>query len=130
MASLLGRLGGPGHSGYDPELNPIFPRWASPRASAATQGAEDTPSEERLQRFSPQKRRRAAAAAPPQPAPSPTTKILLIWVGCGPADVLEGEKKGPMPAANHNPNFKVELPTIATGTRANAGIMLEFLKKP
>ena len=63
-------------------------------------------------------------------APSPTTKILLIWVGCGPADVLEGEKKGPMPAANHNPNFNVELPTIAAGTRANAGIMLEFLKKP
>jgi hypothetical protein len=39
-------------------------------------------------------------------------------------------KKGVMPAANHNPKFKVELPAIAAGTRANAGVLLEFLKKP
>jgi hypothetical protein len=39
-------------------------------------------------------------------------------------------KKGDTPAANHNPKFKVELPAIAAGTRANAGILLEFLKKP
>jgi hypothetical protein len=39
-------------------------------------------------------------------------------------------KKGDMPAANHNPKFKVELPAIAAGTQANAGILLEFLKKP
>ena len=32
-------------------LEPIFPSWAPPRASAATPAAEDTPSEERLQRF-------------------------------------------------------------------------------
>src|SRR5262249_18024300 len=43
-------------------------------------------------------------------APHPTTKILLVWVGCGPADVLQAMKKGVMPAANHNPKFKVELP--------------------
>jgi len=63
-------------------------------------------------------------------APHPTTKILLVWVGCGPADVLQAMKKGVMPAANHNPKFKVELPAIAAGTRANAGVLLEFLKKP
>jgi hippurate hydrolase len=62
-------------------------------------------------------------------APHPTTKILLIWVGCGPADVLEGMKKGVMPAANHNPKFKVELPAIAAGTKADAMVLLEFLKK-
>jgi amidohydrolase len=62
--------------------------------------------------------------------PHPTTKILLVWIGCGPADVLQAMKKGIMPAANHNPKFKVELPAIAAGTRANAGILLEFLKKP
>ena len=63
-------------------------------------------------------------------APHPTTKILLVWVGCGPADVLQPMKKGVMPAANHNPKFKVELPAIVAGTRANAGVLLEFLKKP
>ena len=62
--------------------------------------------------------------------PHPTTKILLVWIGCGPANVLEAMKKGEMPAANHNPKFEVELPAIAAGTRANAGILLEFLKKP
>jgi hippurate hydrolase len=63
-------------------------------------------------------------------APHPTTKILLVWVGCGPADVLQAMKKGAMPAANHNPKFKVELPAIAAGTKANASVLLEFLKKP
>src|SRR6516225_2458285 len=62
--------------------------------------------------------------------PHPTTKILLVWIGCGPANVLQTMKKADMPAANHNPKFKVELPAIAAGTRANAGILLEFLKKP
>jgi len=62
--------------------------------------------------------------------PHPTTKILLVWIGCGPANVLQAMKKGDMPAANHNPKFKIELPAIAAGTRANAGILLEFLKKP
>jgi len=62
-------------------------------------------------------------------APHPTTKILLVWIGCGPANVLQAMKKGEMPAANHNPKFKVELPAIAAGTRANAGILLEFLQK-
>jgi amidohydrolase len=62
--------------------------------------------------------------------PHPTTKILLIWIGCGPANVLQDMKKGDMPAANHNPKFKVELPAIAAGTKANAGVLLELLKKP
>src|SRR6516162_7820827 len=63
-------------------------------------------------------------------APHPSIKILLVWIGCGPANVLEAMKKGVMPVANHNPKFKVELPAIAAGTRANAGVLLEFLKKP
>jgi len=63
-------------------------------------------------------------------APHPATQILLIWIGCGPADVLQAMKKGVKPAANHNPMFKVELPAIAAGTKANAGVLLEFLKKP
>jgi len=62
-------------------------------------------------------------------APHPTTKILLVWIGCGPANVLQAMKMGEMPAANHNPKFKVELPAIAAGTRANAGVLLEFLQK-
>jgi amidohydrolase len=61
--------------------------------------------------------------------PHPKTKILFVWIGCGPADVLQAIKKGVMPAANHNPKFMVELPAIAAGTKANAGILLEFLKK-
>jgi amidohydrolase len=62
-------------------------------------------------------------------APHPATKILLVWIGCGPADVLQAMKKGVMPAANHNPKFKVELPAIAAGTKADAMVVLEFLKK-
>jgi hippurate hydrolase len=62
-------------------------------------------------------------------APFPTTKILFIWIGCGPADVLQAKKKGIMPAANHNPKFKVELSAIASGTKANAAVLLELLKK-
>jgi len=62
--------------------------------------------------------------------PHPTTKILFVEIGCGPADVIESMKKGNLPAANHNPMFKVELPAIAAGTKTNAGILLEFLKKP
>jgi hippurate hydrolase len=62
-------------------------------------------------------------------APHPTTRILLIWVGCGPAGVVEDMKKGVMPAANHNPRFQVELPAIAAGTKANTGVLLELLKK-
>jgi hippurate hydrolase len=61
--------------------------------------------------------------------PHPSTKILFVWIGCGPADVLQAMKTGVMPAANHNPKFQVELPAIAAGTRANAGVVLEFLKK-
>jgi hypothetical protein len=62
-------------------------------------------------------------------APHPATKILLIWVGCGPAGVLEDMKKGVMPVANHNPKFQVELPAIAAGIKADAMVLLEFFKK-
>jgi hippurate hydrolase len=61
--------------------------------------------------------------------PHPTTKILWIEVGCGPADVVENIKRGVRPAANHNPKFKVELPAIAAGTKANAAVVLDLLKK-
>src|SRR5262249_10860512 len=61
--------------------------------------------------------------------PYPETKILYISVGCGPKDVDAKEKKGARPAGNHNPEFRVELPAIAAGTRANAMMLLELLKK-
>jgi len=53
---------------------PIFPRWVPARASAANPAAEDTPSEERLQRFSPKKRRRN----PPRRGLSPPHQTLLL----------------------------------------------------
>src|SRR5439155_833561 len=59
-------------------------------------------------------------------SPHPTTKILHIRIGCGPADVEEQIKKGNKPAANHNAKFKVELPAIAAGTKADAMVLLEF----
>jgi hippurate hydrolase len=62
-------------------------------------------------------------------APHPECKILFVQIGCGPADVLEKLKKGIRPALNHNPAFKVELPTIAAGTKADVMLLLEFLKK-
>jgi amidohydrolase len=61
--------------------------------------------------------------------PYPETKILFISIGCGPADLEEQAKKGNRPAGNHNPNFKVELPAIASGMKANAMVLLEMLKK-
>ena len=39
-------------------VKPVFPRWTPPGASAATSSAEVTPAQDRLQRFSPNKRRR------------------------------------------------------------------------
>ncbi len=62
-------------------------------------------------------------------APYPETRVLFINIGCGPADVLEKLKKGIRPALNHNPGFRVELPAVAAGTRADALVLLEFLKK-
>ena len=61
-------------------------------------------------------------------APYPETKILFVQIGCGPADVLEKLKQGIRPALNHNPGFRVELPAIAAGTRADAMLLLEFFK--
>jgi len=63
-------------------------------------------------------------------SPHPTTKILHVRIGCGPADVLENLKKDIRPAANHNAHFKVELPAIPAGTKADIMVLLEFLKKP
>jgi amidohydrolase len=62
-------------------------------------------------------------------SPHPTTKILHIRIGCGPPDVLDQIKKGNRPAPNHNPKFKVELPAIAAGTKADVMVLMEFLKK-
>ena len=61
--------------------------------------------------------------------PYPETKILWIAIGCGPADLEELAKKGIRPAGGHNPNFRVELPAIAAGMKANAMVLLEMLKK-
>ena len=62
-------------------------------------------------------------------SPHPTTKILHVRIGCGPPNVEENLKKGVRPAANHNAKFKVELPTIAAGTKADVMVLMEFLKK-
>ena len=61
--------------------------------------------------------------------PFPKTRIVWIEIGCGPADVVEDLKKGIRPASNHNPEFKVELPAIAAGTKANAMVLLDLLTK-
>ena len=63
-------------------------------------------------------------------SPHPTTKILHVRIGCGPADLEEQIKQGNRPAPGHNSKFRVELPTIAAGTKADAMVLLEFLKKP
>jgi hippurate hydrolase len=62
-------------------------------------------------------------------SPHPTTKILHVRIGCGPRDLAEQIKQGNRPAPGHNAKFKVELPTIAAGTKADALVLLEFLKK-
>ena len=62
-------------------------------------------------------------------SPHPTTKILHVRIGCGPADLADQLKQGNRPAPGHNAKFKVELPTIAAGTKADAMVLLEFLKK-
>lgn len=62
-------------------------------------------------------------------SPHPTTKILHVRIGCGAQDVLANLEKGIRPASNHNSKFKVELPTIAAGTKADVMVLMEFLKK-
>src|SRR5262249_1623343 len=62
-------------------------------------------------------------------SPHPTTKILHVRIGCGPADVVEQIKQGNKPAPNHNSKFKVELPALAAGCKADTMVLLEFLKK-
>jgi hippurate hydrolase len=62
-------------------------------------------------------------------SPHPTAKILHVRIGCGPATVVEDIKAGRRPAPNHNARFKVELPAIAAGTKADTLVLLEFLKK-
>lgn len=63
-------------------------------------------------------------------SPHPTTKILHVRIGCGPKDLAEQIKQGNRPAPGHNAKFRVELPTIAAGTKADTMVLLEFLKKP
>lgn len=62
-------------------------------------------------------------------SPHPAAKILHVRIGCGPPDVAEQIKKGNRPPPNHNAKFKVELPAIAAGCKADAMVLLEFLKK-
>jgi len=62
-------------------------------------------------------------------SPHPATKILYVRIGCGPVDLEEQRKRGNSPAPGHNSKFKVEMPTLAAGTKADAVILLEFLKK-
>ena len=62
-------------------------------------------------------------------APHPSAKILFVQIGCGPADVVERVKRGMLPPMNHNSKFMVELPAIVAGTKADAMMLLEFLKK-
>jgi hippurate hydrolase len=62
-------------------------------------------------------------------SPHPTTKILHVRIGCGPKDLDEQIKRGNPPAPGHNAKFRVELPTIAAGTKADAMVLLEFLGK-
>jgi amidohydrolase len=62
-------------------------------------------------------------------SPHPTTKILHVRIGCGPLDVTEQIKHGNPPPAGHSSKFKVELPTIAAGTKADVMVLLEFLRK-
>jgi amidohydrolase len=62
-------------------------------------------------------------------SPHPTTKILHVRIGCGPAGVAEQIKQGNRPAPNHNSKFKVELPALAAGAKADTMVLLEFLKK-
>ena len=46
-----------------------------------------------------------------------------------PARRRRANQAGQPPAPNHNAKFKVELPTIAAGTKADMMVLLEFLKK-
>ncbi|MBW8884322.1 MAG: amidohydrolase, partial [Planctomycetia bacterium] len=62
-------------------------------------------------------------------SPHPTTKILHIRIGCGPPDALELHKKGIDPTPSHSSKFKVELPALAAGSKADIMVLLEFLKK-
>jgi metal-dependent amidase/aminoacylase/carboxypeptidase family protein len=62
-------------------------------------------------------------------SPHPATKILHVRIGCGPADLTEQTTPDRRPAPGHSAKFKVELPSIAAGTKADAMVLLEFLKK-
>src|SRR5262245_21645802 len=62
-------------------------------------------------------------------SPHPTTKILHIRLGCGPPDAVELRKKGIEPTPSHSSKFKVELPALAAGSKADIMVLLEFLKK-
>ncbi|MDT4841824.1 Hippurate hydrolase [compost metagenome] len=60
-------------------------------------------------------------------SPYPDTKVLFLEVGSGKPDVYRNlVEKGQRPVMNHNPNFAVELPTIATGARALSSTLIAF----
>ncbi len=62
-------------------------------------------------------------------SPHPTTKILHIRLGCGPPDAVELRKKGIDPTPSHSSKFKVELPALAAGSKADIMVLMGFLKK-
>ncbi|MCY1345480.1 N-acetyldiaminopimelate deacetylase [compost metagenome] len=64
-------------------------------------------------------------------SPHPDTRVLFLEVGVGKPDVYRNlVEKGQLPAGiNHNPNFRVELPAIATGARAVSATLLAFFNE-
>lgn len=64
--------------------------------------------------------------------PYPGTKVLFLEVGSGKPDAYKNliEKKQLPPAMNHTPEFVVELPAIATGSRAVTSTLMAFFKQP
>jgi amidohydrolase len=62
-------------------------------------------------------------------SPHPTTKILHVRLGCGPPDAVALRKKGIDPTPSHSSKFKVELPALAAGSKADIMVLMEFLKK-
>ncbi|MOA00414.1 N-acetyldiaminopimelate deacetylase [compost metagenome] len=60
-------------------------------------------------------------------SPYPDTKVLFLEVGSGKPDAYRNlMEKGQKPVPNHNPNFVVELPAIATGVRALTSTLIAF----
>jgi amidohydrolase len=63
--------------------------------------------------------------------PHKDVKLAWIEVGCAPSDLLdEARRAGRVaPYVNHNPRFFVDLPAIATGTKACSMVLLDLLQR-